>query len=514
MSITNMPAIILLTVSISHFTILSVAAQKVIAGALHLNPIDGPAKLESLAAEAPTLPITRLVLSFVRPDMVYIPGSASLKYSDLGYSRSGDFGFAAVKTAISRLQSGGVQVFLSMGGLSNNCYPYLSMKYSVAYFGSGADYWKIAKYGAGSPYKCTASNMWCQVCDFGKYMYNFADLSVFPEPNGTNTWDTARAKVMKLAKGAPVEWNPLIVGGYEYADPHDPSIATTVPGSGYWKVLKRDPYTDFIHLAKELKLDGVDLNYNEIWHEAVPPKGPFKLDQTVYKYSAIALDIMHAIQEIYPSCRFSATVDAKGAWQGTFWGGSLKGLWYYSNLWYPEIIQFMTNSELNGGGSQFANIEARLGFQVGQPSLPDPTVYAQHQLPLTASALFLLTQSSSSAFIWELFKPKNELPTGISGQPNNSSRCRGSIPEVGGELTGNMSPNIPLPTNTINTSQTNITTLNTFMTTNRNLKTTAFTEDVIITMPTASEPTVPYFFSNVTDHFDKRLAIIIANQNY
>ena len=81
-----------------------------------LNGPDGIAKLQLLAANAATIPINRLWVSFFSPTLMYVPGSNSLQYSGLNVSQSGDYGFAAIKTAITTLKAGGVDVLLSMGG--------------------------------------------------------------------------------------------------------------------------------------------------------------------------------------------------------------------------------------------------------------------------------------------------------------------------------------------------------------------------------------------------------------
>jgi hypothetical protein len=58
--------------------------------------------------------------------------------------------------------------------------------------------------------------------------------------------------------------------------------------------------------------------------------GPWTLPQTVYKYSAIAYDIMSTIKAVAPSLKLSTAAGAVGAWSGNWWGGNLKGLWYYT----------------------------------------------------------------------------------------------------------------------------------------------------------------------------------------
>ncbi|KAJ3256973.1 hypothetical protein HDU77_002913 [Chytriomyces hyalinus] len=467
-------------------------ADKVAAGYLLLNPTEGPAKLKALASNAATIPINRIYLSFVRPDMVYLPGSNTLEHADIGYASEGDYGFAQVKKHVADLQAGGVEVFLSMGGWNYNCYPYFYAKYSIASFGKGPNFWKITQYGAGSASGCNESNMWCYVCEPQSQNTSLKDFTIFPEPGNTDTWKAAQAVVESGAKGMPVQWHSEITPGAQFADPQGGST-TTVPGSDYFVTVKRDPYTDFIHLAKDLGLDGVDLDYEEMWHadtfRSGNGTGPFQLDQTVYKYSAIVADMVNAIKAIYPACKLSTAAGAAGAWSTKWWGGNLKGLWYYSNLWYPELNQFMfkgpnagginvmtydlsknnnyfecpdttANCDLAGQVKFYMNtyaaagIPARVGYEIGQPAYPDAANDAANQIPLTQTELtgILSGVSSSSTmggFFWELYKAKNSEPTGAKGQPDNidvtsvaqqvcakvlpnESRCKGSVPQVGG----------------------------------------------------------------------------------
>ncbi|KAJ3076809.1 hypothetical protein HDU98_000109 [Podochytrium sp. JEL0797] len=469
-----------------------ISNSKIVAGYLLLDPTTGPTKLKSLAANAATLPLNRVILSFVSPTMTYVPGSKTLVDADIGYSRTGDFGFKKVKKYVAQLQAGGVEVFLAMGGWNFNCFPYFYMKNSISYFHTGPNYWKIQQFGAGNPSNCNASNMWCYVCEPQSSNTTLNDFSIFPEPAALATWKAAQAQVVAGAKGAPVVWNPQFVGGKVVKDAA--GVKLKVPGSGAWKGKKRDPYTDFVYLAKDLGVDGVDLDYEEIWHadtfRSGSGLGPFKLDQTVYKYAAISFDIANAIKAFYPACKFSTAAGAAGAWQGNWWGGNLKGLWYYTNLWYPSLIEFMSKGKNAGGINVMtydlssnngffecpdttsdcdlagqvkyymatyatAGIPARVGYEVGQPAYPDATHDPSHQLPLTQAALTGVLAGVPSAgtnggFFWELFKSKNSAPTGVAGQPDNldatavaqqvckkvltgsaGKRCSGVIPQVG-----------------------------------------------------------------------------------
>jgi len=72
--------------------------------------------MQLLAANAATLPINRLWVSFFSPTLMYLPNSKTLQYSGLNISQTGDYGFAALQTAIATLKAGGVDVLLSVGG--------------------------------------------------------------------------------------------------------------------------------------------------------------------------------------------------------------------------------------------------------------------------------------------------------------------------------------------------------------------------------------------------------------
>ncbi len=123
-------------------------AQSYVGGYFLVDPVYGVEKLQALAAEAATLPINRLWVSFFSPSMVYIPGSFTLENVDLGLSNTSDYGFAVLKSAIAQLQAGGVEVFLSMGGWNYQCFNYLYTYYSIGGYSSGPNQWKIKKYSS------------------------------------------------------------------------------------------------------------------------------------------------------------------------------------------------------------------------------------------------------------------------------------------------------------------------------------------------------------------------------
>ncbi|KAI9346614.1 hypothetical protein BDR26DRAFT_916545 [Obelidium mucronatum] len=418
----------------------STSAEPAVIGYLLLDAATGFAKLNALANSAATLPLTRIVLSFARPDLVYLPFSHTLKHvglnlavsetstSNTSSSAVSDYGFASLKTVVGKLQAGGVQVYLA--------------KNSIAYFATGPNAWKLTEYGSGTSLGCTELNQYCYVCEPPSQGTSLADFSIFPEPYLSPTWMLAQSFVTSNAGGATPVWHPELVGGNMFGDSTGRAV---VPGTSLWKQLSRDPYQDLVYLVKDLGLDGIDLDYEEIWHadtfRSGSGVGPFMLDQTVYKYTAIAQDLIINIQAIYPKCKLSVAASAAGAWAGNWFGGNLKGLWYYSNLWYPSVTQFMT-AGTNAGGvnvmtydlsknptfhecpsspetcdlagqvsfylSTFTPITpaARIGFEIGVPAYPDSVHDALNQLPLTQHELsnMLSFVSGKGAIVWELYK--------------------------------------------------------------------------------------------------------------
>ncbi|KAF0712921.1 hypothetical protein As57867_004587, partial [Aphanomyces stellatus] len=283
----------------------SAAATNYAGGYFLINPTDGPGKLAALASNAATLPINRLFLSFVRPDMVYVPGSNTLSGTGLGYGTSGDYGFADLKDKVAQLQAGGVEVFVSVGGWNYNCWPYSYATYSVAGYGTTTpNYWKVAAYGDLSG--CNDSNNWCYVCEPPSENTTLADFTIFPEPANSETWKAAQKYVTATAGGGAPLWHPEFVGGASYKDPKT-GKTTTVPGTSEWNKLNRDPYADLVSLAKDLGLSGVDLDYEEMWHADMFKigSGPWTLPHTVYKYTAICKDIILNIEAQAPTLKLS-----------------------------------------------------------------------------------------------------------------------------------------------------------------------------------------------------------------
>ncbi|KAI9207906.1 uncharacterized protein BJ171DRAFT_565652 [Polychytrium aggregatum] len=467
----------------------AMAQEKVVGGYFLIDPTMGPAKLQALAANAATLPVNRVILSFLRPDMVYVQGSNTLQYTGLGYYASAgannDWGFAEIKQYVAQLQAGGVEVFISMGGWNYNCYPYFYAKYSIAFYGSGPNYWKITQYGGGSVAGCNESNMWCYVCEPQSQGTTLADFTIFPEPANSATWKSAQAYVAANPfAGYTPTWHPQLVGGAQFTDPRDGSTVVTVPGSNYWQTQNRDPYQDLVYLAKDLGLDGVDVDYEEMWHadtfETKLSSGSYDNSQTVYKYTAILKDVIINVQNIYPTLKVSTAAGAAGAWSGNWWGGNLKGVWLKSYQQYPDALKFLFSGANAGGlnvmtydlsdNNQYyecpdttsdcdlpgqvafymgtfdtAGMAAYVGYEIGTPAYPDPTEDPTHQIPLTQTALTTILQNTQpkhqGGFFWELFKPQGSsgnLDASTAAQQickavlgSGTARCSGVIPPVG-----------------------------------------------------------------------------------
>merc|ERR1711862_97381 len=252
-----------------------------------------------------------------------------------------------------------------------------------------------------------------------------------------------------------------------------------VPGSSAFADKGRDPYVDFVLLAKDLNCSGVYIDYEEMWHadtwKTGSGKGPFQLDQTTYKYAAILKDTEDAIKAHAPAMKISTAAGAVGAWGGKWWGGNLKGIWLQVHQKWPELLEMMSSGPNAGGvnvmtydlsdNQQFhecpndstctlekqvafymntyktAGIAASVGYEIGQPAYPDHEHDGSHQLPLDKDKLSTIvsqTQSQySGGFFWELFKPAagHASPTDVAQALCNKllpgeSRCSGSIPSV------------------------------------------------------------------------------------
>lgn len=405
-------------------------------------------QLDDLANNAATIPINRLWVAFFSPEMMYKAGSKTLADTGLNMSSAADAGFAELKSAVTRLEAGGVEVFLSMGGWNYNCFPYAYMKYSIGAYNPSPNYWKIEKYGGGSTDGCNEGNQFCYTCEPPS---EHADVdhsyTVFPEPDHSATWKQAQQFIQTHAGGQAPEWHPEIAPGAQWTDSQG-SKTVRVPGEGTYKKRGTDPYADIVTLASELGASGIDLDYEEFWHgdyfktsTGTATTGPWELNQTAYKYAAIAKDMMINIENIDPKLKLSTASAAVGAWGGKWWGGNLKGLWLKVNQWYPSIIKFMSTGK-NAGGinvmtydlsddtvfhecpnpstcnleSQVAyfmatydaaNIQANVGYEIGTPAYPGEND-KQHRMPLTKAnfqSILSTTQPNHGGFFWQLYKP-------------------------------------------------------------------------------------------------------------
>jgi len=440
----------------------------------------GIQELQLLAQNARTLPITRMWISFFSATMVYLPGTFTLANTGMNLTDDNDLGFAQLKAVVSQLRAGGITVFISMGGWNYNCFPYTYARYSVGGYGNHTpNYWKIQTFGKGDIDNCVEDNQFCYVCEPPSEGTTLADFSIFPEPTNSPTWQAAQAYVEAGANSSnPPKWNDDMVPNRPWTDPLT-GITVTIPGSDLYVLENRDPYQDVVYLAKDLGVDGIDIDYEEIWHgdyfKVGQDPGPWDLPQTVYKYAAIAKDVIDNINAIQPSLRLSTAGGAVGAWNGSWWGGDLKGLWLHASNWYPEVVNFMATGPNSGGINvmtydlsdnpefhecpqdnvctlpqqvQFymntykeSSIPANVGYEIGVPAYPDPTHDKTHQLPLTTDNLSqIISQTQTQfkgGFFWEMFKPQNTTenatPTQVAQAicktvlPGNS-RCNGVIP--------------------------------------------------------------------------------------
>ncbi len=320
-----------------------------VVGAYHdMSKASGLRGLQALAANAPTLPITRLFLAFVSPTLVYVTGSKTLAGAGMGIATAAmDAGFSVLAKAIAKLEAGGVEVFLSMGGWNYNCFPALYMGNSVAGYGTHTpNYWKVERFGG--PSNCTADNQYCFVCEPRSEQTSLdLSFSVYPEPAKAPTWQAATAYVEKWAADSPAPvWHPEVLPGNEYTD-NTSGLSSVVPGSGKFDELGRDPYRDFVSLARELNCSGIDIDYEEFWHAdtfktvakgGAVGTGPWELHQTSYKLAAILKDLSDSIDEIAPKMKLSTAAAAVGAWSGKWWGGNLKGVLLEVHARFPSLL--------------------------------------------------------------------------------------------------------------------------------------------------------------------------------
>lgn len=148
------------------------------------------------------------------------------------------------------------------------------MRYSVGGYGTSTpNYWSIAKYGHGTLDGCTESNQFCYVCEPINDAV-LSDFEIFPEPDWSDTWQQAQSYVEAgISKNAGVPsatWHGKASGlyaGNTWQDKNNSGHSVLVPGNPAIVQKQTDPYYDFVQLAHELGAAGVDLDYEEFWHE-------------------------------------------------------------------------------------------------------------------------------------------------------------------------------------------------------------------------------------------------------
>ena len=452
------------------------------------------AELKTLASAAKTLPFTRIYLAFFRPTLMYEKGSKTLKNTGLD-----DFDFSDVAQGISDLTAGGVEVFLSLGGWNAGCFPYFYARYSVGGYGDHTpNFWEIQQYAGGDLDKCVVSNQYCYVCEPPSEHATLDSFDFFPEPAGHPTWEAAKSYVESKAGTPAAQWNEDMKPGSAYTDPKT-GISMTVPGRALDD--GHNPYQDFVYLASDLNVTGVDLDYEEMWHadyyktDASPspssleenPKslfrlnarpgvesgnysGPWNLHQTVYKYTAIAKDLVSNVEAIAPHLQVTTAAAAVGAWSGDWWGGNLKGLWNEMQQKFPDLLEQIGVNVMTYDLSKdedfhecpddqdcpldkqvgyymntykTANIKAAVGYEISTPAYPNPVHDKQDQLPLTKDMLSSIISNTQKehpvgGFLWEIFKkvddPSHASPQDVaqaickSVRGESDSRCSCTIP--------------------------------------------------------------------------------------
>ncbi|CAO3564003.1 unnamed protein product [Mortierella alpina] len=391
------------------------AADPVVGGYVLIRPNEGQAKLKALADSVAAIPINRLYL--------------------LNYAHGGDYGFADLKENIHKLQSAGVEIFLSVGGWNYGCFPYAYTYYSVGGYGiTTPNYYK------------------CYTCEPKSENTALADFDIFPEPEHSETWKQAQDYITKLSAQAGKEkpvYHPDIIPGQQYHDPTH-NLNVTVPGNNYFLTQKRDPYKDLALLGRDLNLTGIDIDYEEMWHA----------------------DMFKTV--LAPKLKLATAAAVTGGMEEAklWWGGNLKNVWYNVNKLFPEVYKTISSSggvnvmsydvssasgecpdanscDLNKQVDYYLqsflhnNMDATVGYEVGIPAYPAPDHDPQHQLPLNQKELSLILNKygSKGGFFWELYKAPGALgnvdATSVAQQickaalGPNTPRCSGVIPQPG-----------------------------------------------------------------------------------
>merc|ERR1711976_517356 len=192
------------------------------------------------------------------------------------------------------------------------------------------------------------------------------------------------------------------------------------------------------------------------------------MGQTVYKYSAIAKDLLDAIDAHAPGMQLTTAAGAVGAWSGKWWGGNLKGVWLKAKQMFPDVMNRVQINVMTydlSSNNQFhecptsgvceldaqveyymktyrdGGFQANVGYEVGQPAYPDPTHDKSHQLPLSKDKLTSILGKTQpqhpGGFFWEMYKGGNGQATATEVAQKlckavlgDAPRCSGVIPSI------------------------------------------------------------------------------------
>jgi len=351
--------------------------------------------LQKVADNVDDYKFTRLILSFVDPRLKYTTGQDS--FLNTGLFTNGATGgptFENIKSHIKTIQNAGKEVFICVGGWNysaggdGNTVALNSADLSGTPLGSftepDSNYFEVEH---GTPGITDTSD--------GGYQY-FRSLLFYPLSNiwgmtAKDNWGGAPTEGCKITNAVFPVFRPK--GGNEYLSRFYKNSVTKVlikpDKSNNWCYVAEPPvlnqsqvfssfpypfgypssglplgltpaiagsdtggynhYQSLVHLANDLGVNGIDVDYEEFWHadwyrldysgnhdRNPKSKGPWVLPYTVAKYAWILYSVENNIKLINSDLLISVAAPAVGAipignpntahnWQ-IWWGGNLKGL--------------------------------------------------------------------------------------------------------------------------------------------------------------------------------------------